>query len=49
MGLILEALFDWFAVGATDKASRRLPPWGLAAVLVLPLALVISLLWFLVG
>jgi hypothetical protein len=49
MGWILEALFDWWAVGAVDKASKRLPPWGYAALLVLPLAVVIGLLWLITG
>jgi hypothetical protein len=49
MGWGVEVIIDFFVVGAMNEAGKRLPPWGFAALLVLPLALVIGLLRVFVG
>jgi hypothetical protein len=37
MGWIIEAVIDWFAIGLLELLSEKVPRWGCAALLVLPM------------
>ncbi|HEY0112933.1 MAG TPA: hypothetical protein VGB59_07235 [Allosphingosinicella sp.] len=45
MGFIIEAIFDWIAVGIVDKLANRLPPWGCALLALAPAAAMGGLVW----
>jgi hypothetical protein len=44
MDWIIEAAFNLIAGLFADGASRRLPPWGCAALIALPIILIVGLL-----
>jgi hypothetical protein len=48
MGWISDLILDWLAIDVFERITRRLPGWGAALLLVLPLTAVITLLWLFV-